>query len=61
MTKLTLSCDVASCDNIIFEEFEGRMHVEVIMDIESDHPVLVLSKQDVAKLVEFLNELELEE
>ncbi len=61
MTKLTLSCDVTSCDNIIFDEFEGRLHVEVIMDIESDQPVIMLNKQDVVKLIEFLNGLELEE
>ncbi len=61
MKKITLRCNYTHCDNIIFEEFEGRLHVEVIMDIESDQPVIMLNKQDVVKLIEFLNGLELEE
>jgi hypothetical protein len=62
MTKLKLSCDVAPQDNIIFEYFEGRIHVEIIMGkYSTESTAAALNKSDVAKLIEFLNSLELEE
>ena len=61
MKKLTLSCDYGRCDNIEVEKVNKRVCIEIKMDIESDQPVIMLNKQDVARLIEFLNGLELEE
>lgn len=60
MKKLTLSCDYGRFDNLEVQKIDKRVCIEIKMEIESDQPIILLSKQDAAKLVEFLNGLELE-
>jgi hypothetical protein len=62
MTKITLRCNYTPCDNIFFEKFGGKLYVEILIDRDFDEPTgVMLDKSSVAKLVEFLNGLELEE
>ncbi len=60
MKKLTMICDYGRCDNIEVTQVNNRACIEIKMDIETDQPVILLDKSSVAKLVEFLNGLELE-
>lgn len=62
MKKLTLTCNDNRCENIEFEEWNGKLYVEIVMDRDhSDSSIVTLNKLDIAKLIEFLNGLELEE
>ncbi len=61
MKMLTMICDYGRCDNIEVTQVNNRACIEIKMDIETDQPVILLDKSSVAKLVEFLNGLELEE
>lgn len=61
MKNITLICNNNRLDNIEFSEHNKALLIEVKMDIEADQPVILLDKSSVAKLVEFLNGLELEE
>jgi len=61
MSKITLICNNNRLDNIEFIEHNKALLIEARMDIETDQPVILLNKSSVAKLVEFLNGLELEE
>jgi len=59
MKKLTLMCDYSRCDTIEVTQVNNRACIEIKMDIENDQPTIMLSKSDVAELIEFLNGLEL--
>lgn len=62
MKKLTLTCNINRCENIEFEEWNGKLFVEIVMDRDhGDSSIVELKKSGVAALIEFLNGLELAE
>jgi hypothetical protein len=62
MKKLTLTCNDNRCDNIEFEEYRGKLFVEIKMDRDhGDSSIVQLKKPDVKALIAFLRGLELEE
>ena len=62
MKKLTLTCNINRCENVIFEEYDNQLFVEIVMDRDhGDSSIVELKKSDVAALIAFLNGLELAE
>jgi hypothetical protein len=62
MKKLKLTCNANRCENIEFEEWSGKLYVEIVMDRDhGDSSIVELKKSDVATLIAFLNGVELAE
>jgi hypothetical protein len=61
MTNLTILCACGYGDSATFEVCGNRVALELSMQSEDEEPLVMLNKKDVAKLIEFLNGLELAE
>ena len=61
MKKLKLTCAHSRVDNVTFLDFGNRVALELSIKSDEEEPVVMLNKSNVAKLIEFLNDLELAE